>query len=238
VLLASPEMCLEHRSFSKLMRSTSFTKNILAIVIDQAHCVSQWGGADGFRKIFGELGRLRSFVSTSVPFLATSATLPPHVLDDITHRLGFSVKDTFLVNLGNHRPNITQVLVKMDATKDLSVLNFLVDEALAGGSLVRALVFFNTRDMAQRGSMHLRMLLPEDRQHEVDFLHAYRETRAKIKVLIEFRQGVINILCATEAAGMVCSCRRLPILANFSISRIYLISSALCNSPCRLPSLC
>ncbi|KAH9967817.1 P-loop containing nucleoside triphosphate hydrolase protein, partial [Russula dissimulans] len=68
----------EHKSFSKFMRSPSFTKNMLAIVVDKAHCVSQWG--DGFRKHFGELGWLCSFVSISVPFLATSATLPPHVL--------------------------------------------------------------------------------------------------------------------------------------------------------------
>ena len=68
-------MCLYHPSFSKLMRSADFTKNICMIAIDEAHCVSQWG--DGFRKAFGELGRLRSYVPTSVPFLATSATLPP-----------------------------------------------------------------------------------------------------------------------------------------------------------------
>ena len=176
MLLASPEMCLEHKPFSKLMRSTTFTQNILAVVIDEAHCVSQWGNADRFQKHFGELGRLHSFISVSVPFLAMSATLPPHVLSDVTYQLGFSATDTLLVDLGNHRPNVTQVLVKMGSAKDLSVLDFLVDGALSGGSLVQTLVFFNTCDMAQKALMHLWRLLPEDRQHEVDFLHALRET--------------------------------------------------------------
>ncbi|KAH9952449.1 P-loop containing nucleoside triphosphate hydrolase protein, partial [Russula dissimulans] len=72
----------EHMSFSKLVQSMQFTKNILAIMIDEVHCVSQWGDADGFWKHFGELGQLRSFVLTSVSFLATSATLPPHVWAD------------------------------------------------------------------------------------------------------------------------------------------------------------
>ncbi|KAH9952965.1 P-loop containing nucleoside triphosphate hydrolase protein, partial [Russula dissimulans] len=75
----------EHKLFSKLMRSIYFTKNILAIVIDEAHCVSQWGDVNGFWKHFGELGQLHSFVPTSVPFLATSATLPSRVLSDVTH---------------------------------------------------------------------------------------------------------------------------------------------------------
>ncbi|KAH9954793.1 P-loop containing nucleoside triphosphate hydrolase protein [Russula dissimulans] len=75
----------EHKLFSKLMRLIHFTKNVLAIVINEAYCVSQWGNVNGFRKYFGELGQLCYFVPTSVPFLATSATLPPHVLSDVTH---------------------------------------------------------------------------------------------------------------------------------------------------------
>ncbi|KAH9965470.1 P-loop containing nucleoside triphosphate hydrolase protein [Russula dissimulans] len=202
VLLTSLEMCLEHNSFSKLMQSISFTKNIFAIVVDEARCVSQWGDADRFQKYFGELGQLRSFVPNSVPFLATSATLSLHVLADVTSQQGFSDDETLLVDLGNHRPNVTTILVRMNAAKDLSILDFLVDGALSGGSFVRSLVFFNVCELAQRGAMHLQMLLLEDRQHEVDFLHACQETRAKCKVLTEFCQGIVNILCATEAAGM------------------------------------
>jgi len=167
-------MCLEHKAFSKLIQSTTFMKDVLAIVVDEAHCVSQWGDINGFWKHFRELGRLYSFVPTSVPFLATSATLPPLVLSDVTYQLGFSVDDTLLVDLGNHHPNVTTVLVKMNLAKDLSILDFVVNEALTaiGGSLVWTLVFFNTCKVAQSASMHLQMLLPKGRQYEVDFLHA------------------------------------------------------------------
>ncbi|KAH9966622.1 P-loop containing nucleoside triphosphate hydrolase protein [Russula dissimulans] len=217
VLLTSPEMCLEHSSFSKLMRSTHFTKNVLAIVIDEAHCVSPWANPDESRKHFGELGRLRSFVPTSVPFLAMSATLPPHVLSDVTYRLGFWANDTLLVNLGNHRANVTMILIKMASAKDLRALDFLVDEALSGGSLVRTVVFFNSCDMTQKGSMYLQGLLPEDRRHEVDFLHAFREARAQCKILTEFRRGVVNILCATQAAGMGMDIPDIERVVQFSV---------------------
>ena len=57
------------------MQLAEFTKNVCMIAIDEAHCISQWG--NGFQKAVRELGRLRSFVPTSVPILATSATLQP-----------------------------------------------------------------------------------------------------------------------------------------------------------------
>ena len=99
VLLMSPEMCLEHPKFSKLMRTPKFTQDILAFVVDEAHCISQWG--DLFRKKYADLWKLRSFVPDYVPILATSATMPPHILNDIWLKLCLSETCTFTVNLGN-----------------------------------------------------------------------------------------------------------------------------------------
>jgi hypothetical protein len=58
------------------MRTPDFTTNILTLVVDEGHCISQWGNL--FRKKYSELGQLRVLVPTSVPFLITSATLPLH----------------------------------------------------------------------------------------------------------------------------------------------------------------
>jgi superfamily II DNA helicase RecQ len=56
VHLTSPAMCLEHPKFSKLMRTPEFTRNILAFVVDETHCISQWGNL--FRQKYAELGKL------------------------------------------------------------------------------------------------------------------------------------------------------------------------------------
>jgi len=204
IILTSPEMCLSHPPFSKLMRSRNFTEDVAAIISDEAHCISQWG--ECFRKAFGELGRLRSYVPTTVPFLATSATLPPLVLADVQDKLGFSADNTLMVNLGNDRLNITPILCPMHgAARDLAALDFLVDEALRGDPLKRTIVFFNNKDLTAGGCEHLRELLPDNIQDQVDFLHAWRDPTAKRKVMKDFRSGKIKILCATEAAGMVCT---------------------------------
>jgi superfamily II DNA helicase RecQ len=93
------------------MRSAEFTEHIVSVIIDEAHCISQWGKS--FRKRFGELRRLRSYVQTTVPCLATSATLPPLILADVKDKLQFSEEETFLVNLGNDRPNLMYILCLM-----------------------------------------------------------------------------------------------------------------------------
>ena len=177
---------------------------VITIITDEAHCVSQWG--EHFRKRFGEVGRLRSYVQTTVPFLATSATLPPLVLAEIQSKLHFTEDETYIVNLGNDRPNITPILCQMrGAAGDLGSLDFLLDEALTGSTLKRTIVFFNARDLTLKAWHHLRQQLPVHMQDEVNFIHAGRNRRAIRKVLKDLRSCKVNILCATEAAGMVCT---------------------------------
>ena len=204
VVLTSPEMCLEHPQFSKLLRNADFTKKIFSIVVDEAHCISQWG--ESFRKKYAELGTLRSYVPSSVPFLVTSATLPPHMLDEVVQKLCFSMKRTFFINLGNERLNITPTVCRLrGAAGDLDALTFTIDEAnlTPEQHLKRTVIFFNSRDRTYKAYKHLQNLVPPDRQGQISFLHSGRTKRARAKVLQDFRDGKVHILCATEAAGMV-----------------------------------
>src|SRR5204862_2376761 len=103
----------------------------------------QWG--DHFRKSFADLGKLRSYVPCSVPFLATSATLPPPVLEQVLSRLQFNKDTTFFLNLGNDRTNISMILCQIKGTtRDFLVLDFVLDEASAGNPLKRTIIFFNS----------------------------------------------------------------------------------------------
>ena len=56
IIITSPKMCLEDTRFFKLLRMPEFTQHVLLIVIDEAHCVLEWG--NNFWKAFGELGHL------------------------------------------------------------------------------------------------------------------------------------------------------------------------------------
>ena len=162
VILTLPEMCINHEKFLKLLRSPQFSKDILAIIVDEAHCISQWG--HNFCKKFAKLGKLRSYVPTTTPFLAVSATLLPHVLDEVKASLTFSLMQTFTMNLGNNQHNITPIICCMKgAATNIHALDFVVDIPGPGQLVTQTIAFFNTRDLTYKGFSHLQSL--QDRLH-------------------------------------------------------------------------
>ncbi|KAG2028715.1 P-loop containing nucleoside triphosphate hydrolase protein [Suillus americanus] len=58
------QMCLNHDKFRGSISSPSFAGHIAAIVIDEAHCISQWG--EKFREEYAKLGTLRAFVPSHI----------------------------------------------------------------------------------------------------------------------------------------------------------------------------
>ena len=130
--------------------------------------------------------------------------MPPAVLLDIQNKLEFETSNTFIINLGNDRPNITPIVARMaGAASNLIALDFVLDEIRSNNPLKRTIVFFNSRDLAYKGCRHLRNLISPGMTSKIDFIHALRSNRAKRKVMRSFRSGGVDILCATEAAGMV-----------------------------------
>ena len=79
-LYLSPER-LGTRLFQSYVRSM----DIRYIVVDEAHCISQWGY--DFRPAYLRIGELRE--SVSAPVIALTATATPVVARDIQERLGF-----------------------------------------------------------------------------------------------------------------------------------------------------
>ena len=76
-LFASPEKMLSVERWHKLLLIEHYRKFLVAITVDEAHCISQWGipGSSSkrtavlFRIWYGNLGELKSLTASMSPLL-------------------------------------------------------------------------------------------------------------------------------------------------------------------------
>lgn len=98
-------MLLSRTFVDEVLRKPLFASKILSVVVDEAHVISHWGA--GFRKQYGELGKIRSFIRRGTPIIALSATLPRRVRRDVLTKLQFPKDGYISIDVGNDRPNVS-----------------------------------------------------------------------------------------------------------------------------------
>ena len=161
-------------------------------VVDEAHCVSQWGhdfrpdyrrlaaGARLCRRADGQEGR--------PPIAAFTATATAEVRDDIVALL--DLKQPRLLVAGFDRPNIYLRIQRADEDEKDVVLPSLVRGR-------RALVYTSTRKTAEAAARHLQSCGVKAAAY-----HAGLESGERMRVQDAFAGGGLPVVCATNAFGM------------------------------------
>ncbi|KAI0083379.1 P-loop containing nucleoside triphosphate hydrolase protein [Irpex rosettiformis] len=202
-IITSPEMMFKHTRFSKFFRDALWTKNVLGVVVDEAHCVLEWGKE--FRRDFDDVDNTRAYMASKPLFFCT-ATLTPSMLDELLKKLLFPRQKKFILNLGCECHNVTPIVCRLKGTSDYEALDFILDEALSDPPkpLVPTLVYAEACTTVLNIWLYLMRKLPSDSVYrdQVDFLMSTRDETAKAIVLAKFLYGKVKILCSTEAAGM------------------------------------
>ena len=98
-LYVSPE-----RLGTRLFKNYVQEMNISFIVVDEAHCISQWGY--DFRPDYLQIGNLREM--TDAPVIALTATATPAVAEDIMTRLRFEERTLLKTQPGGLFPGSRQ----------------------------------------------------------------------------------------------------------------------------------
>ena len=178
-LYVSPE-----RLGTPLFRSYVQAMNVSYIVVDEAHCISQWGY--DFRPDYLCIGKLRELVQA--PIIALTATATPKVAEDIMARLGF--KEKYLIKSGFERPNLSYI-VRNCEDKLGQMLNICNNVAGTG------IVYVRSRKKTEELAAYLTA-----NGISASFYHAGLGQQSRSDRQTKWKSDKIRVMVCTNAFGM------------------------------------
>ncbi len=178
-LYLSPE-----RLGTQLFRSYIDVLGVSFIVVDEAHCISQWGY--DFRPDYLRIGELRERIDA--PVIAVTATATPSVAQDIMERLGF--KEKLLLKSGFERPNLSYIVRQVE-DKYSQILN------VCNGVPGTGIVYARNRRKSEELSELLRA-----QGVSASFYHAGLGGQARAERQAAWKSGAVRVMVCTNAFGM------------------------------------
>jgi ATP-dependent DNA helicase RecQ len=179
-LYVSPER-LRNDNFIAFMRMIT----VSLIVVDEAHCISQWGY--DFRPAYLNIKRLRK-EKPGVPVLALTATATPEVADDICTRLEMQSPQVFRMSFT--RENINYI-VRPSETKINEVFHIL---SRTSGT---AIVYVRSRKRTGEIADYLRSAGISAAGYHAGLSHELKEERQNM-----WKNNETRVMVATNAFGM------------------------------------
>ncbi|MHC0036080.1 RecQ family ATP-dependent DNA helicase [Pseudoneobacillus sp. C159] len=158
-------------------------------VVDEAHCISQWGYE--FRTDYFKLGTARKRLGCPLT-LALTATATPEVVNDIKTILG--IENCNLYKSSVDRPNIALMIDKIDdmSSKQRALLSHL--QRLQGPGIV----YFSSKKLAEQTVTFLK----QNGILKVMAYHGGMSHEERMLVQQQFIYGQLDYICATSAFGM------------------------------------
>ena len=194
ILLTSPEQ-LRSRS---LVRALS-QREIGGWVIDEAHCLSQWG--HDFRPDYRYVGRfIRKMAGDGSvpPMLCLTATARPDVIEDVVRHfhdlLGIELN---VFNGGADRPNLEFEVMPTTQAEKFSSIHRVFSDCLPSGASGGAIVYCATRRQTEEVAEYL-----QAKRVAADYYHAGLPPESKKEVQHRFINGELRAIAATNAFGM------------------------------------
>ena len=155
------------------------------IVIDEAHCISQWG--HDFRPDYKKLGMLKDLFP-NCPLMALTATATSMVLEDVLTLLHIPNAKVFRGSF--NRPNLRYQIIHK-AKKEDDVASLILSKYKGQCGIVYCLSQKDTEKMAQ-----------DLRSKGINAGHYHAASSGKVAAQEDWTRGKIHVICATIAFGM------------------------------------
>lgn len=181
IVYISPERAVS-REFNAEIRSW----DVSLLVVDEAHCISQWGY--DFRPPYLRLAELREILP-NIPVLALTATATPEVVADIALRLGMGPRPA-IFSRSFSRENISYIVRKCE-DKDEMLARVL--EGTSGS----AIIYVRSREKTSKIAAELRRM-----GLSAEAYHAGLEAHDKAERQESWKENQTRVIVATNAFGM------------------------------------
>ena len=180
-LYVSPE-----RLGTELFRSYLDVLKVSFLVVDEAHCISQWGY--DFRPDYLQVGAVRKLVDA--PVIALTATATPEVAQDIMERLSNGGNSFLKLESDFGRPNLSYIVRKCE-DKGGKLLD--VCHGVPGSGIV----YLRHRKKCEELAAFL-----VAQGESASFYHAGLDAAERARRQEEWKRGGIRVMVCTNAFGM------------------------------------
>ncbi|KIV82834.1 hypothetical protein PV11_04907 [Exophiala sideris] len=191
LLYVTPEMLNKSQVMVKTFQDLYRRGRLARLVIDEAHCVSQWG--HDFRPDYKALGEIRKQFR-DVPLMALTATATENVKFDVMHNLGMDNAQVFTQSF--NRPNLTYE-VKLKA-KGQNLMDSIAETIESRYNGQAGIVYCLSRNNCEKVAQQLR----EDYNINSQHYHAGMPSEERIYIQKQWQAGVFHVIVATIAFGM------------------------------------
>ena len=193
ILYVTPEMITKSQKLRSRLDGLHSRGKLARIVIDEAHCVSQWG--HDFRPDYKDLGQVRREFP-GVPVIALTATATENVRLDVRHNLHMNEYKEFSQSF--NRPNLWYDVREKTkgGKKELlsSIVRIINENHKDQSGIVYCLSRKNCEDVANA--------LRTDHRITAHHYHAGMEASEKRDVQRKWQSGEYSVIVATIAFGM------------------------------------
>ncbi|KAJ6201304.1 hypothetical protein J3E72DRAFT_232767 [Bipolaris maydis] len=188
ILYVTPEMLSKNQRMISAFQQLHSGGNLARIVIDEAHCVSQWG--HDFRPDYKALGDVvRQF--PGVPVLALTATATKLVRSDVVSNLGIQGCQEFSQSF--NRPNLSYEVLPKGKGIINSIAELIKERYVGKSGIIYCLSRKSCEQVAQKLS---------DMGIRAYHYHAGMDSADRSEVQRKWQKNEYHVIVATIAFGM------------------------------------